>query len=76
MLCVCRGGGHSTAADGEVPGVGGAKVRHKVVVLGAAKTGKSALITQFLYNTFSPKYKRTVEEMHHGEFSVNGVSWN
>ncbi|XP_034252135.1 ras-related protein Rap-2a [Thrips palmi] len=73
-----RGGAHAAATDadgeGEVPGVAGAKVRHKVVVLGAAKTGKSALITQFLYNTFSPKYKRTVEEMHHGEFSVNGVN--
>ncbi|KAI5634108.1 ras family domain-containing protein [Phthorimaea operculella] len=48
-------------------------VRHKIVVLGGAKVGKSSLITQFLYNTFSPKYKRTVEEMHHGEFNVSGV---
>ncbi|XP_049867564.1 ras-related protein Rap-1 isoform X1 [Pectinophora gossypiella] len=48
-------------------------VRHKIVVLGAAKVGKSSLISQFLYNTFSTKYKRTVEEMHHGDFSVSGV---
>ncbi|XP_053625612.1 ras-related protein Rap-1 [Plodia interpunctella] len=48
-------------------------VRHKIVVLGAAKVGKSSLITQFLYNTFSPKYKRTIEEMHHGDFNVSGV---
>ncbi|GBP80240.1 GTP-binding protein Rhes [Eumeta japonica] len=48
-------------------------VRHKVVVLGAAKVGKSSIISQFLYGTFSPKYKRTVEEMHHGDFNVNGV---
>lgn len=48
-------------------------VRHKVVVLGPAKVGKSSLISQFLYSTFSPKYKRTVEEMHQGEFSVAGV---
>lgn len=48
-------------------------VRHKIVVLGAAKVGKSSLITQFLYNTFSTKYKRTIEEMHHGEFNVQGV---
>ncbi|KAG7307550.1 hypothetical protein JYU34_007759 [Plutella xylostella] len=48
-------------------------VRHKIVVLGAAKVGKSSLISQFLYNTFSPKYKRTVEEMHHGDFNVAGV---
>lgn len=48
-------------------------VRHKIVVLGAAKVGKSSLINQFLYGTFSPKYKRTVEEMHHGDFNVGGV---
>lgn len=49
-------------------------VRHKIVVMGAAKVGKSSIITQFLYGTFSPKYKRTVEEMHHGHFSVGGVN--
>ncbi|XP_013146123.1 PREDICTED: ras-related protein Rap-2b [Papilio polytes] len=48
-------------------------VRHKIVVLGAAKVGKSSLITQFLYGTFSFKYKRTIEEMHHGDFNVSGV---
>ncbi|XP_058053474.1 ras-related protein Rap-1b [Anopheles bellator] len=49
-------------------------VRHKIVMMGAAKVGKSSVITQFLYSSFSPKYKRTVEEMHHGHFSVNGVN--
>ncbi|KYM85388.1 hypothetical protein ALC53_04631 [Atta colombica] len=48
-------------------------VRHKIVVMGAAKVGKSAIINQFLYNTFTPKYKRTVEEMHHGNFNVSGI---
>lgn len=48
-------------------------VRHKIVVLGAAKVGKSSLITQFLYGAFSTKYKRTIEEMHHGDFNVSGV---
>ncbi|CAH2241264.1 jg3325 [Pararge aegeria aegeria] len=48
-------------------------VRHKIVVLGAAKVGKSSLISQFLYGTFSTKYKRTIEEMHHGDFNVAGV---
>ena len=41
--------------------------------MGAAKVGKSAIINQFLYNTFTPKYKRTVEEMHHGNFNVSGI---
>ncbi|XP_076296293.1 ras-related protein rapA [Lasioglossum baleicum] len=48
-------------------------IRHKIVMMGAAKVGKSAIINQFLYNTFTPKYKRTVEEMHHGDFNVSGV---
>lgn len=42
--------------------------------MGAAKVGKTSLINQFLYNRFSPKYKRTVEEMHQGTFSISGVS--
>lgn len=42
--------------------------------MGAAKVGKSSLISQFLYGTFSPKYKRTVEEMHQGDFCVSGVT--
>lgn len=62
-----------TNTDGVVPT---ANVRHKIVVMGAAKVGKSSIITQFLYRTFSPKYKRTVEEMHHGDFNVSGVSRN
>ena len=56
------------------PAGSGGQVRQKIVVMGAAKVGKSSLISQFLYGTFSPKYKRTVEEMHHGDFSVAGLS--
>lgn len=40
--------------------------------MGAAKVGKTAIINQFLYDTFTPKYTRTVEEMHHGEYEVGG----
>ncbi|XP_034951751.1 ras-related protein Rap-2a [Chelonus insularis] len=50
-----------------------APARYKIVVMGAAKVGKSSIINQFLYNTFSPKYKRTVEEMHRGDFNVSGI---
>ncbi|KAG8306901.1 hypothetical protein J6590_035979 [Homalodisca vitripennis] len=58
--------GESTDTMGTAP----RGIRHKVVVMGAAKVGKSSLITQFLYGTFSDKYKRTVEEMHQGDFCV------
>lgn len=59
-----------TGTNDEVPPN---KVKHKIVVMGSPRTGKSSIIQQFLYNTFSPKYKRTIEEMHHGDFEVNGV---
>lgn len=48
-------------------------LRHKIVVMGGMKVGKSSIISQFLYNSFSTKYKRTIEEMHHGNFSVAGM---
>ncbi|XP_069955305.1 ras-related protein Rap-1b isoform X2 [Cherax quadricarinatus] len=48
--------------------------RYKVVIMGAAKVGKTAIINQFLYDTFTSKYTRTVEEMHHGEYEVSGIS--
>ncbi|VEN64075.1 unnamed protein product [Callosobruchus maculatus] len=61
----------STPGDPVAPPTGA--VRHKIVVMGAAKVGKSSIISQFLYGVFSSKYKRTVEEMHHGDFNVAGV---
>lgn len=42
--------------------------------MGGLKVGKSSVISQFLYNSFSAKYKRTIEEMHHGNFSVAGMN--
>lgn len=42
--------------------------------MGSAKVGKSSIISQFLYSKFSTKYKRTVEEMHQGNFAVSGVN--
>lgn len=63
-----------TDSSGSAAAAAASHARHKIVVMGAAKVGKSSLICQFLYGTFSPKYKRTVEEMHHGDFSVGGIT--
>ncbi|CAH0395044.1 unnamed protein product [Bemisia tabaci] len=69
----------STAGSLDKSGEGGdaasavSGTRHKLVVMGGAKVGKSSLITQFLYGVFSSKYKRTVEEMHRADFCVQGV---
>ena len=63
--------GRNNAVD---DAIGPANVRHKIVVMGSAKVGKTSIITQFLYSSFTTKYKRTIEEMHQGNFSIAGVS--
>lgn len=63
-------GRHNAVDDSVSP----SNARHKIVVMGSAKVGKTSIINQFLYNTFSTKYKRTIEEMHQGNFSIAGVS--
>jgi small GTP-binding protein len=44
--------------------------KHRVVVMGAAQTGKSQIISQFLYDKFSEKYRQTIEELHRGEYEL------
>lgn len=49
------------------------KTEVRLVFLGAAGVGKTALIQRFLKDTFEPKHRRTVEELHRKEFKVGGV---
>ncbi|KAK5865914.1 hypothetical protein PBY51_020145 [Eleginops maclovinus] len=49
------------------------KTHVRLVFLGAAGVGKTALIQRFLEDTFEPKHKRTVEEMHNKEYDIGGV---
>ena len=70
FLFFCRVGRNNAVDDA----IGPTNARHKIVVMGAAKVGKTSIITQFLYNTFTTKYKRTIEEMHQGNFSIAGVN--
>uniref|UniRef100_A0A7M4EIB4 RHES protein n=1 Tax=Crocodylus porosus TaxID=8502 RepID=A0A7M4EIB4_CROPO len=46
----------------------------RLVFLGAAGVGKTALIRRFLMDTFEPKHRRTVEEMHSREYEVSGAT--
>ncbi|CAL1534209.1 unnamed protein product [Lymnaea stagnalis] len=41
--------------------------------MGAAGVGKTAIISQFLYDQFVSEYKETIEELHRGEYDMNGV---
>ncbi|XP_064423484.1 rasd family member 4 [Latimeria chalumnae] len=42
----------------------------RLVFLGAAGVGKTALIRRFLQDTFETKYKRTVDELHSKEYDL------
>uniref|UniRef100_A0A8D0GPY2 RHES protein n=1 Tax=Sphenodon punctatus TaxID=8508 RepID=A0A8D0GPY2_SPHPU len=42
----------------------------RLVFLGEAGVGKTALICRFLQDTFEPKHRRTVEELHSKEYEV------
>ena len=46
--------------------------RYRVVVMGSARVGKTAIVNQFLYDTFVDTYTATVEEMHRGEYEIGG----
>ncbi|KAB7505188.1 Dexamethasone-induced Ras-related protein 1 [Armadillidium nasatum] len=48
------------------------KRRFQVVLLGGARVGKTAIISQFLYDKELQSYKPTVEELHRGEFEIEG----
>lgn len=51
------------------------KTRRRIVVLGAAKVGKTAIIRQFLLDQFPKMHKRTIEDLYVAEVrSPRGVS--
>lgn len=47
------------------------KEQRRIVVLGAAKVGKSSIIQQFLYDQFSKRYSRTIEDLHVAEYNLS-----
>uniref|UniRef100_A0ABD2WXA2 GTP-binding protein Rhes n=2 Tax=Trichogramma TaxID=7490 RepID=A0ABD2WXA2_9HYME len=61
---------HSSRSSqrGESAANGGKPI--KVIVLGLAKVGKTALIYQFLYNQIPDKYKATVDDTHKATFNA------
>ena len=49
------------------------KTEVRLVFMGAAGVGKTALIQRFLQDSFEPKHRRTVEELHSKEYEVGGI---
>jgi small GTP-binding protein len=50
------------------------KDRYRIVVMGGAKVGKSAIVNRFLFERFISEYKATVEEMYTEEYSINDMA--
>lgn len=48
-------------------------IQIRLVTLGAAKVGKSAVIKRFLFNTFTEKYRPTVEDLFSKDFSLGNI---
>lgn len=46
------------------------KGHYRLVVMGAAEVGKTAIVHQFLYDHFPHEYHPTVEELHRGEYDI------
>lgn len=51
------------------------KEQRRIVVMGAAKVGKSCIVHKFLYDQFRTKYSRTIEDLHVADYNTsNGAS--
>ncbi|OXA43792.1 GTP-binding protein Di-Ras2 [Folsomia candida] len=48
--------------------------RIRLVTLGGPAVGKSAIVKRFLFNTFSEKYKPTVEDLYNQEYDFGSVT--
>jgi len=48
--------------------------RIRLVTLGGACVGKSAIVKRFLFSTFSEKYKPTVEDLYNQEYDFGSVT--
>jgi hypothetical protein len=63
----------TTSATGAFAGGGNSivvKEKHRVVVMGSAFVGKTQIISQFLYDKFTNRYRATIEELHRGEYEL------
>lgn len=47
--------------------------QYRIVFMGAAKVGKSSIVSQFLFDKFENRYRATVEDLYRGEYEVDGV---
>lgn len=48
--------------------------RIRLVILGGAGVGKSCIVKRFLLNTYSDKYRSTVEDLYNREYNLGTVT--
>jgi dexamethasone-induced Ras-related protein 1 len=48
---------------------------YRMVVLGSAKVGKTALVDRFLHNRFNDKYTPTIEDFHRKIYRIRGEAY-
>jgi len=48
--------------------------RIRLVALGGPKVGKSSIVKRFLFNTFTDKYKATVEDLYSKEYDFGSIT--
>lgn len=49
------------------------KGHYRLVLMGAASVGKTAIVHQFLYDYFPSEYLPTIEELYRGEYDVGST---
>ena len=49
-------------------------MQYRLVVLGSGGVGKTSLVEQFVYGSFSPTYTPTVEDIHHHLVQLPGIT--
>lgn len=48
--------------------------RIRLVILGGQGVGKSCIVKRFLFNTYSDKYKSTVEDLYNREYDLGATT--
>lgn len=44
--------------------------QHRIIMMGSERVGKTSIVSQFLYDKWTPRYRRTTEDMHRGEYEL------
>lgn len=48
---------------------------HRLVILGSAKVGKTAIVSRFLANKFDENYTPTIEDFHRKIYRIRGAPY-